>query len=54
MYTKHKLEFTGLKANITIYSIQQGMKYNQMFKKDFTLIEKPEKPWYESDKEYTI
>ncbi len=53
-FSKHKLEFTGLKANITIYSIQQGIKYNQMFKKDFTLIEKPEKPWYESDKEYTI
>ncbi|MGU3375981.1 hypothetical protein [Chryseobacterium sp. M5A1_1a] len=53
-YSKHKLEFTGVKATIVIYAIKSGMKYNESFKKDFTIIEKPEKAWYESEKEYTI
>ncbi|OCA76911.1 hypothetical protein BBI01_00140 [Chryseobacterium artocarpi] len=53
-YSKHKLEFTGVKATIVVYSIKNGMKYNESFKKDFTIIEKPDKAWYESEKEYTV
>ena len=53
-YSKHKMEFTGVKATIIIYAIKQGMKYNESFRRDFTIIEKPEKPWYESEKEYTV
>nr|WP_294931369.1 hypothetical protein [uncultured Flavobacterium sp.] len=53
-FSQHKMEFTGIKATIVIYAIKQGMKYNETFRKDFTIIEKPSKPWYESDKEYTL
>ncbi|WP_445722772.1 hypothetical protein [Flavobacterium sp.] len=53
-YSQHKMEFTGVKATIVVYAIRKGMKYNETIRKDFTIIEKPDKPWYESDKEYTI
>jgi hypothetical protein len=53
-FSQHKMEFTGVKASIVIYAIRKGMKYNETFKKEFTIIPKPDKPWYESGKEYTI
>ncbi|KFF13504.1 hypothetical protein IW15_06865 [Chryseobacterium soli] len=53
-YSQHKLEFTGIKATIVVYSIKQGMKYNESYRKDFTIIEKPDEPIAKSEKEYTI
>lgn len=53
-YSQHKLEFTGLKATIIVYAIKDGMKYNETFRRDFTIIEKPVDPWYKSDKDYTV
>ena len=53
-YSQHKMEFTGVKATIVVYAIRKGMKYNETFRKDFTVIKRPEKPWYESEKEYTV
>lgn len=53
-FSQHKMEFTGVKATIVVYAIRKGMKYNETLRKDFTIIEKPDKPWYESDKEYSI
>lgn len=53
-YSEHKLEFTGVKATIIVYVIKQGMKYNQSVKREFTVIPKPETPWYKSDKEYFV
>ncbi len=52
IYSKHKLEFTGMKATLVVYSIATGKKQNNYFKKEFTIIEKPEEPWWKSDKEY--
>ncbi|GEM_PF-2226645 len=52
LYSKHKLEFTGMKATLVLYSIGSGKKYNEYAKKEFTILEKPEKPWWETDKEY--
>lgn len=53
-YNKHKLECTGIKATIIVYAIKKGMKYNESFRKDFTIYERPEEPIYESEKEYTL
>ncbi|KIX21649.1 hypothetical protein SY27_08105 [Flavobacterium sp. 316] len=53
-YSQHKMEFTGVKATIVVYAIRKGMKYNETIRKDFTVIKKPDKPWYESDKEYVV
>ena len=53
-YSQHKLEFSGLKATIIVYSIRQGMQYNESLKKEFSIIPKPQDPWYKSDKEYFI
>jgi hypothetical protein len=53
-YSQHKMEFTGVKATIVVYAIRRGMKYDETFRKDFTIVGKPSKPWYESDKDYTI
>lgn len=52
MFSQHKLEFTGLKASIVVYAIGERMKYNTYLKKDFTIMDKPDKPWFESNKEY--
>ena len=51
---KHKMEFSGVKATIIIYRIKEGIKYNENFKRVFTIIEKPKDPWYKSDKEYIL
>lgn len=53
-YSQHKLEFTGLKATLIFYSIRQGMQYNESFKKEFTIIPKPDEPWYKSEKQHLI
>lgn len=53
-YMKHKMEFSGVKATIIIYRIKEGIKYNENFKRVFTIIEKPKDPWYKSDKEYIL
>lgn len=53
-FNQHKMEFTGVKATIVVYAIRKGMKYNETVRKDFTIIERPDKLWYESDKEYTL
>ena len=53
-YSKHKLECTGIKATIIVYAIKKGMKYNESFRKDFTIYKRPEEPIYESEKEYTL
>jgi len=37
---------------LVLYSIGSGKKYNEYAKKEFTILEKPEKPWWETDKEY--
>ena len=52
MYSQHKLEFTGMKASIVIYALDERRKFNTYFKKDFTIIEKPNEPWAKSDKNY--
>jgi hypothetical protein len=53
-YRQHKLEFSGIKATLIFYSIRQGMQYNESFKKEFTIVPKPDEPWFKSDKEYII
>ncbi len=49
-YTQHKVECTGVKATFVLYSIRDKMTYNVSTQREFTLVEKPEKPWYDSDK----
>ena len=41
-----------MKDTLVVYSIATGKKQNNYFKKEFTIIEKPEEPWWKSDKEY--
>lgn len=53
-YSEHKLEGNGIKATIIVYAIRDGMQYNESFKQEFTIIQKPKEPWYKSGKEYTI
>ena len=52
MYSQHKLEFTGLKATIIVYALNERRKFNTYFKKEFSLIDKPDEPWYKSNKDY--
>lgn len=52
MYSQHKLEFTGLKATIIVYALNERRKFNTYFKKEFSLIDKPDEPWCKSNKDY--
>jgi hypothetical protein len=52
IYREHKLEYTGMKVNIVVYALNERRKFNTYFKKDFTLMEKPDKPISKSDKIY--
>ncbi len=50
-FTQHKLEFTGVKATITLYSIRNKMTYSQQMKREFTIMDAPAEPLYQSPKE---
>jgi hypothetical protein len=52
MYSQHKLEFTGLKATIIVYALNERRQFNTYYKKEFSLIDKPDEPWYKSNKDY--
>jgi hypothetical protein len=52
MYSQHKLEFTGMKVTIIVYALNERRQFNTYFKKEFSLIDKPDEPWYKSNKDY--
>lgn len=52
LYSRHKLEFTGIKATLVVYVMTQQRKFNEYAKKEFTVMEKPQQPIWKSDKDY--
>ncbi len=52
LYSRHKLEFTGIKATLVLYVMTQQRKFNEYAKKEFTVMEKPQQPIWKSDKDY--